>query len=82
MISWQKWSNQVDLMKCDSNPLTTMSNPSMIPIPDPSPRENKKTQKENQKMIMDIEIIRLHLSKNFLNMGKRFLDLIPPFRSI
>jgi hypothetical protein len=44
MDSWQKWSNQVDLMKCDSNPSTTMINPITTPTPDPILRESKKTQ--------------------------------------
>jgi hypothetical protein len=48
MSSWQKWSNQVDLMKCDSNPLTTMINPIITPIPDPNPRENKDAEGESE----------------------------------
>jgi len=54
MDSWQKWSNQVDLMKCDSNKSTTTT---IHPMITQSPRGSKKTQRVNQKM--DIETIPL-----------------------
>jgi len=58
MNSWQKWSNQVDSMKCDSSKSTKTT---LIPTPTPDPiqRENKKTQKVNQRM--DTEAIPLPL---------------------
>ena len=67
-------------MKCDSNPSTKTITPITTPIPDPNQRENKKTQKVNPKM--DIDIIQLPLSKKFLNTGKKFSGLILPFHSI